>query len=59
MTAVRLFAPAREVRVAVDGQPLMLPEAMMLATALACVDRLVLRKSPRLSSARGAFCLKG
>jgi len=59
MTAVRLFAPTREVRVTVDGEPLMLPEGMMLASALACIDRLVLRRSPRLSAARGAFCLMG
>jgi predicted molibdopterin-dependent oxidoreductase YjgC len=59
MTAVRLFSPTREVRVMVDGQPLMLAEGMMLASALACADRLALRKSPRLSSVRGAFCLMG
>lgn len=59
MTASRLFVPKREVSVLVDGVRISLPEGMMLASALACADRLQLRVSPRRSAPRGAFCLMG
>ncbi len=59
MTARRLHAGSPRVSVTVDGQPVLLPEGEMVATALLCGGMVLLRRSPRAGAPRGAFCLMG
>lgn len=59
MTAVRTRPLGALVDVTVDGKPLRLPEGEPLATALACAGIRLLRRSPRDSAPRGAFCFMG
>jgi D-hydroxyproline dehydrogenase subunit gamma len=59
MTAVMVQKQAGLVDVTVDGVALRLQDGMMLATALAGVGILMLRRSPRGQMPRGAFCFMG
>jgi predicted molibdopterin-dependent oxidoreductase YjgC len=59
MTAFSLHRSGPLVEVLVDGQLVRLPQGMVLATALATAGYRELRRSPRVGSPRGAFCLMG
>jgi len=59
MTARRLHAAPERVAVTIDGEPAMLPAGESLATALLCEGHVLLRRSPRDGTPRGAFCFMG
>lgn len=56
----RRAAPgAQMVELTVDGRPISAPAGEPLATALAAAGILLLRRSPREGTPRGAFCFMG
>ncbi len=59
MSARRLHAAPPRVAVTLDGAPALLPAGESLATALLCEGHVLLRRSPRDGTPRGAFCFMG